>query len=107
MVGKKGALKYIASTYTGKTRGDYFLSGRKRWGWILLTVIIAAVWTGHDLTNVVPTAARVLMRRTPAMWGVASPTKIIRIGIIEVLVWEATALLGTVLAGVALYRNTD
>lgn len=107
MVGKKGAAKYVLSLYTSSAIGNFFVAGRKKWPWILLGVAAVTLFTGKELVNVLPTASKVLLRRTTALWGVTSPTKIIRIGLIELIIWEVTAFLGVYSAGWKLYKNTD
>ena len=107
MVGTKGAVKYVLSIYTSSAIGNFFVAGRKKWPWILLAVAAVTLVSGHEMTNVLPDAAKVLSRRTTALWGVTSPAKIIRIGLIELIVWEVTAFLGVCSAGWALYKNTD
>lgn len=107
MVGLKGAAKYVWSLYTSPAVGNFFIAGRKRWPWILLAIAVLTVVSGHDLNNVLPDAAKVLSRRTTALWGVTSPMKIIRIGLIEVIVWEVTAFLALCYSGWKLTRNTD
>lgn len=107
MVGKKGAAKYVVSTYISSSSGNYFLAGRKKWGWILLAVTIAALYMGHNLADIVPTVAGVLRRRTAALWGITSPTRLIQLGLLEILIWEGTALLGCIVGGWRLYKNTD
>lgn len=107
MVGKKGAAKYILSLYTSSAVGNFFVYGRKKWPWILLAAAVATLLSGRELTNILPVAVKVLSRRTAALWTVTSPGKIIRVGLIEVLIWELTALVGLVISGWRLYKNTD
>ncbi|QOS13605.1 uncharacterized protein HfgLR_21970 (plasmid) [Haloferax gibbonsii] len=107
MVGVIGTIRYIANTYLSDAAGNFFQFGRRQWALLLVLTIGGSILIGASPFEALKTVGSVALRRSTALWGINSIRRIVMTGIIDLLIWEGITLLGCIVAGIRLYKNTE